>query len=268
MACELYDTTARPTVDGIGGYIELEHDICHSMQELHSKLLPLFSTDSFTSYVMCSRLPINVVCASAALWPVVIISYLGTSKLYDRESSNCAVGQILRNIKLCFAIPAICMREILLHGLTMSEQRQGIGILKLFDEMESVNGVPREPKHYGCMADLPGRAGLIKEVTEMIKDIPKGGDMSVWSGLLGGRRIHGDVEIAEKAAKHKDPLLSKIVSNGAWGNSPLDKDPSVILLHKAVAGHQVPLPEPSTGCCLANTSTFVTSGSTLCYVAL
>ncbi|KAL3570049.1 hypothetical protein D5086_027298 [Populus alba] len=203
MACELYDTTARPTVDGIGGYIELEHDICHSMQELHSKLLPLFSTDSFTSYVMCSRLPINVVCASAALWPVVIISYLGTSKLYDRESSNCAVGQILRNIKLCFAIPAICMREILLHGLTMSEQRQGIGILKLFDEMESVNGVPREPKHYGCMADLPGRAGLIKEVTEMIKDIPKGGDMSVWSGLLGGRRIHGDVEIAEKAAKHK-----------------------------------------------------------------
>lgn len=53
MACELYDTTARPTVDGIGGYIELEHDICHSMQELHCKLLPLFSTDSFTSYVLC-----------------------------------------------------------------------------------------------------------------------------------------------------------------------------------------------------------------------
>jgi hypothetical protein len=53
------------------------------------------------------------------------------------------------------------------------------------------------------MADLPGRAGLIKEVTKIIKGIPKGGDMSVWSGLLGGRRIHGDVEIAEKAAKHK-----------------------------------------------------------------
>jgi hypothetical protein len=37
---------------------------------------------------------------------------------------------------------------------------------KLFYEMESVYGVPREPKHYGCMADLPGRTGLIKEVTE------------------------------------------------------------------------------------------------------
>ena len=66
----------------------------------------------------------------------------------------------------------------------------------------------------------------------------------------------------------RDPLLSKMVSNGVWGHSPLDKDPSVILLQKAVAGHNVPLPEPSTECCLANTSTFVTSGSTLCYVAL
>ncbi|KAJ6672137.1 PENTATRICOPEPTIDE REPEAT-CONTAINING PROTEIN [Salix viminalis] len=68
--------------------------------------------------------------------------------------------------------------------------------------MESVYGVLREPKHYGCMADLLGRAGLIKEAMEMIKDMPRGGDMSVWSGLLGGCRIHGDVEIAEKAAMH------------------------------------------------------------------
>ncbi|CAK7336866.1 unnamed protein product [Dovyalis caffra] len=82
------------------------------------------------------------------------------------------------------------------HGGLVDEAR------KLFDEMESVYGVPREPKHYGCMADLLGRAGLIKEVTEMIKDMPRGGDISAWSGLLGGCRIHGDVEIAEKAAKH------------------------------------------------------------------
>ncbi|KAG6746263.1 hypothetical protein POTOM_050794 [Populus tomentosa] len=84
-----------------------------------------------------------------------------------------------------------------ISGVLVGSSHEGLGdeARKLFDEMESVNKVPREPKHYGCMADLPGRAGLIKEVTEIIKDIPKGGDMSVWSGLLGGRRIHGDVEI-------------------------------------------------------------------------
>lgn len=56
MACELYDTTARPTVDGIGGYIELEPDICHSTQELRSKLLPLFSTVQVMSCVLDCQL--------------------------------------------------------------------------------------------------------------------------------------------------------------------------------------------------------------------
>ncbi|XP_050226117.1 pentatricopeptide repeat-containing protein At5g61800 [Mercurialis annua] len=81
------------------------------------------------------------------------------------------------------------------HGGLVNEAR------KLFDEMECVYGVSRELKHYGCMADLLGRAGMIKETMEMTKGLPMGGDMFVWSGLLGGCRIHGNVEIAEKAAK-------------------------------------------------------------------
>ncbi|KAM7272505.1 hypothetical protein ACFE04_027168 [Oxalis oulophora] len=73
---------------------------------------------------------------------------------------------------------------------------------KLFIEMEDVFKVPRELKHYGCMADLLGRAGLIDEGIEMIKNMPMGGDMFVWSGLLGGCRKHGDIEIAKSAAAH------------------------------------------------------------------
>lgn len=73
---------------------------------------------------------------------------------------------------------------------------------RLFGEMESVYGVPRELKHYGCMADLLGRAGLIEEACEMIKTMPVSGDVFVWGGLLGGCRVHGNVEIAEKAAEH------------------------------------------------------------------
>lgn len=73
---------------------------------------------------------------------------------------------------------------------------------KLFDEMESVYGVHRELKHYGCMVDLLGRAGLIKEAMEMIRSMPMGGDVYVWGGLLGGCRIHGNVEIAKEAAEN------------------------------------------------------------------
>ncbi|PIN05632.1 hypothetical protein CDL12_21824 [Handroanthus impetiginosus] len=72
---------------------------------------------------------------------------------------------------------------------------------RIFAEMESVYGVPRELKHYGCMADLLGRAGLIKEAMEMIEGMPTGGDVFVWGGLLGGCKIHGNLEVAEEAAK-------------------------------------------------------------------
>ncbi|XP_034672703.1 pentatricopeptide repeat-containing protein At5g61800 [Vitis riparia] len=73
---------------------------------------------------------------------------------------------------------------------------------KFFQEMEVVYRVPRELKHYGCMADLLGRAGLIREAMEMIERMPMGGDVFVWGGVLGGCRIHGNVEIAEKAAEN------------------------------------------------------------------
>ncbi|XP_010250474.1 PREDICTED: pentatricopeptide repeat-containing protein At5g61800 [Nelumbo nucifera] len=73
---------------------------------------------------------------------------------------------------------------------------------QLFNDMECVYGLPRELKHYGCMADLLGRAGLIKEAIRMIQGMPMEGDVFVWGGLLGGCSIHGNVEVAEIAAKH------------------------------------------------------------------
>ncbi|KAK7358728.1 hypothetical protein VNO77_00666 [Canavalia gladiata] len=72
---------------------------------------------------------------------------------------------------------------------------------KVFSEMETVYGVPREAKHHGCMADMLARAGLIEEAVEMIRGMPSGGDVFAWGGLLGGCRIHGNVEIAKKAAQ-------------------------------------------------------------------
>ncbi|KAF8036624.1 hypothetical protein BT93_C2371 [Corymbia citriodora subsp. variegata] len=73
---------------------------------------------------------------------------------------------------------------------------------EIFDEMESVYGITRELKHYGCMADLLARAGLVKEAEDMIHMMPMRGDIFVWGGLLGGCRIHGNVETAEKAARN------------------------------------------------------------------
>ncbi|CAL9100201.1 unnamed protein product [Musa textilis] len=54
----------------------------------------------------------------------------------------------------------------------------------LFDEMESIFGVERKLKHYGCMADLLGRAGMIKEAMEMTEGMPMKGDAYVWGRVL------------------------------------------------------------------------------------
>ncbi|XP_010523401.1 PREDICTED: pentatricopeptide repeat-containing protein At5g61800 [Tarenaya hassleriana] len=90
------------------------------------------------------------------------------------------------------------------HGCLVDDAK------KLFNEMESVYGVARELKHYGCMADVLGRAGLIEEATELIKEMPNNGGtrekVYVWSGLLGGCRIHGNIEVAEKAAERVKAL--------------------------------------------------------------
>uniref|UniRef100_A0A803NCK0 Uncharacterized protein n=2 Tax=Chenopodium quinoa TaxID=63459 RepID=A0A803NCK0_CHEQI len=77
---------------------------------------------------------------------------------------------------------------------------------KLFQNMEAIYGVHRELKHYGCMADLFGRAGLIGEALDMIEHMPIQGDIYTWGALLAGCRKHGMVDIAEEAAKHVQKL--------------------------------------------------------------
>ncbi|CAA6664157.1 unnamed protein product [Spirodela intermedia] len=71
---------------------------------------------------------------------------------------------------------------------------------QLFAGMVAVHGVERELKHYGCMADILGRAGMIGEAMDMIDGMPMAADAYVWGGVLGGCRIHGHVEAAEVAA--------------------------------------------------------------------
>ncbi|KAJ1270788.1 hypothetical protein BS78_06G078700 [Paspalum vaginatum] len=73
---------------------------------------------------------------------------------------------------------------------------------RIFYDMEGVHNVPRELKHYGCMADLLGRAGLIEEAMDMVRKMPMEADNYVWGGILTGCRMHGNVEAAELAAQH------------------------------------------------------------------
>lgn len=56
-------------------------------------------------------------------------------------------------------------------------------------------------EHYGCMVDLLGRAGYIKEAYNLIKSMKVRRDFVLWGSLLAACRIHKDVELAEISAR-------------------------------------------------------------------
>ncbi|PKI68751.1 hypothetical protein CRG98_010808 [Punica granatum] len=77
---------------------------------------------------------------------------------------------------------------------------------RYFRSMKSIYNVEPDVKHYGCMVDMLGRAGRVKEAEELIQGMPMKADVAVWGSLLAACRIHGHVEIGERAAKNMAEL--------------------------------------------------------------
>ncbi|KAG6408676.1 hypothetical protein SASPL_131694 [Salvia splendens] len=57
-------------------------------------------------------------------------------------------------------------------------------------------------EHYGCMVDLLSRRGLLQEAYEFIKKMPITPNAAIWGALLGGCKVHKDIEMAEVAMRH------------------------------------------------------------------
>ncbi|MCL7032855.1 hypothetical protein MKW94_024122 [Papaver nudicaule] len=73
--------------------------------------------------------------------------------------------------------------------------------VRLFECMRIEYGIPAEIEHYGCMVDMLGRAGRLKEAYELISNMPIPCNDVVWGALLGACRIYGDVDMAEQIVK-------------------------------------------------------------------
>ncbi|XP_021742557.1 pentatricopeptide repeat-containing protein At4g18840-like [Chenopodium quinoa] len=122
----------------------------------------------------------------------------------------------------------ICTWNALLSGL--SDHGYGLSALELFREMKSYGVAPNDvtfvavlsacshvgaidegkeqfnrmqrefnitPKieHYGCMVDILGRGGLVKEAKELIKSMPMKPNIVIWGAFLNACRIHGYMDI-------------------------------------------------------------------------
>lgn len=63
-----------------------------------------------------------------------------------------------------------------------------------------VKGVEATAAHYGCVADMLGKVGRVREAAEIVEGMPWAGSTVVWGSLLGACEKHGEVRIGEKAA--------------------------------------------------------------------
>lgn len=80
------------------------------------------------------------------------------------------------------------------------------GLLKegrsYFEEMRSLYKLEPEIEHYGCIIDLLGRSGHLKEAIGLIETMPVEPNAVIWASMLSACRVYKDMELAEKAAEN------------------------------------------------------------------
>nr|XP_015618463.1 LOW QUALITY PROTEIN: pentatricopeptide repeat-containing protein At3g29230-like [Oryza sativa Japonica Group] len=84
-----------------------------------------------------------------------------------------------------------------------------------FSNMERDYGIMPQIEHYGCMIDLLGRGGLIKEAVDLIKSMPWEPNEVIWGSLLSACRLHKNVEYAEIAVNELSKLQPSNAGNYA-----------------------------------------------------
>jgi pentatricopeptide repeat protein len=71
-----------------------------------------------------------------------------------------------------------------------------------FNIMVSQYRIKPRVEHYGCMVDLLGRAGCLKEAQDLVKNMPLKANAAIWGALLAAARTHGDAGLGEQALLH------------------------------------------------------------------
>ncbi|XP_061996344.1 pentatricopeptide repeat-containing protein CRR2, chloroplastic [Rosa rugosa] len=83
----------------------------------------------------------------------------------------------------------------------------------IFQSMVRDHGLYPSIEQYACMVDLLGRANRLDEAAKVIEDMRIEPGAQVWGALLGSCRIHGNVELAERASKRLFELEPRNAGN-------------------------------------------------------
>jgi pentatricopeptide repeat protein len=71
---------------------------------------------------------------------------------------------------------------------------------EVFRSMQDHGVVPRR-EHYGCLADLLGRAGLMEEAETVLLDMPMEPHASQWGALMSSCLMHNNIVVGKRVGK-------------------------------------------------------------------
>ncbi|KAL6007031.1 hypothetical protein ACLOJK_032527 [Asimina triloba] len=159
-----------------------------------------------------------------------IICYTAIITAYARNGMGMKALRILElMIKEGASPDAITFLSILTacdHSGLVEEGR------RVFELMKYIYGVCPDRRHYSCMVNLLGRAGLIEEAKEMLRIASLERDSLIWSSLLRCCMVYGNDKVGAAVAETlmelepEDPATYLQVSNyyNAIGNSLRSKE--------------------------------------------
>ncbi|XP_057980463.1 pentatricopeptide repeat-containing protein At2g03880, mitochondrial [Malania oleifera] len=175
-------------------------------QQVHGNFIkfglgPSLSVDNslITMYAKCGsiedadRVFNTMQLRNVVTWTALIVGYAQNGKgkdsiqFYDQMIASGMRPDFITFIGLLFACSHAGLVE---NGRTY------------FNSMDTVYGIKPGPEHYACMIDLLSRSGRVVEAKELLDQMVVEPDATVWKALLSACRVHGNVELAERAAKN------------------------------------------------------------------
>ncbi|XP_071737378.1 pentatricopeptide repeat-containing protein At1g31920 [Rutidosis leptorrhynchoides] len=81
--------------------------------------------------------------------------------------------------------------------------------LDFFIKMNVDHKIEPTIQHYGCLVDLMGKAGKVKEAFDLIKNMPIEANQVLWHSLLDACKVRQDIELGEKVAERLLKLNSE-----------------------------------------------------------
>lgn len=83
----------------------------------------------------------------------------------------------------------------------------------IFHSMTELYGITPSFEHYACMIDLLGRAGRFSNLESFIADMKVTPNALIWQTVLGACKVHGNMELGERAAKKLFEIEPRTDSN-------------------------------------------------------